>query len=173
MTPRAPTLYGRAMEPPALDPFVTRLATPGDAPVVAQLLHDFNTEFDTPSPGPEHLTPRLAELLGSETTFAVLAGGPAVAIALVTLRTNVWYHGSVALLDEMYVVSEHRGTGIGSRVIQLVLDTCRNRGVALVEINVDEEDTDAMRFYERHGFDGHDPDTGGRAFYYQQELDVS
>jgi hypothetical protein len=28
-----------------------------------------------------------------------------------------------------------------------------------------------MRFYERHGFDGHDPDTGGRAFYFQQELD--
>jgi hypothetical protein len=53
----------------------------------------------------------------------------------------------------------------------LILDTCRDRGVALIEINVDEEDVDAMRFYERHGFDGHDPDTGGRACYFRQELE--
>jgi GNAT superfamily N-acetyltransferase len=164
-------LYRPAMAPDAPRPPSSRLATPGDAPVVAQLLHDFNTEFDTPTPGTEVLTPRLEELLGSETTFAVLGGGPAVAVALVTLRSNVWYGGPVALLDEMYVAPDHRALGMGTQVIQLVLDTCRTRGVALVEINVDEEDTDAMRFYERHGFVGKDPDTDGRAFYFQQELD--
>ena len=138
--------------------------------MIALLLHDFNTEFDTPSPGPEALAPRLTELLGTETTFAVLGGDPPIAIALVTLRTNVWYPGAVALLDEMYVAPDHRGAGTGSRVIELVLDTCRDRRVDLIEINVDDDDSAAMRFYESHGFDGHDPDTGGRAFYFQQEL---
>ena len=150
-----------------------RLATPADVPRIAELLHAFNTEFDTPSPGPDALEPRLRALLdgGDDAgTFAVLGGDPPLAVALVTLRTNVWYDGRVAILDEMYVAPDHRSAGIGSRVIELVLRTCRDRGVDLVEINVDEQDVDAMRFYERHGFAGNDPDTGDRAFYFQQEL---
>ena len=67
-----------------------RRATPADAPVVAHLLHDFNTEFDAASPGIEVLALRLRKLLASPTTFALLAGDPAVGVALVTLRTNVW-----------------------------------------------------------------------------------
>jgi hypothetical protein len=43
-------------------------------------------------------------------------------------------------------------------------------GVSAIEINVDAEDVDAQRFYERHGFSGTDPDTGERAFYYSLEL---
>ncbi len=154
-----------------MDPTV-RLATPGDAEQVARLLHDFNTEFDTPSPGVEPLARRLDQLLRGPDTVAVLAGDPGdeVAVALVTLRSNVWYEGRVALLDEMYVVPSRRGRGIGSRVIDLVVATCRERGAELLEVNVDEPDVDAQRFYERHGISGIEPDTGERAFYYSREL---
>lgn len=147
-----------------------RLAGTDDAGEVARLLHDFNTEFDTPSPGADVLAPRLRALLAGESTVAVLAGTPAVAVALVTLRPNVWYAGPVALLDELYVVPDLRGHGIGTNVIDLVLTTVRARGVELVEINVDESDVDAQRFYERHGFSVIDPDSSERAFYYSQEL---
>jgi len=147
-----------------------RLATVDDADVVARLLHDFNTEFDTPSPGADVLARRLRRLLGGDSTFAVLGGEPPIAVGLVTLRTNVWYEGRVALLDEMYVEPSRRGQGIGSEVIELVLATCRARAVDLVEINVDERDVDAQRFYERHGFHAADPDTGERAFYFELEL---
>ena len=147
-----------------------RVAEVGDAPEVALMLHDFNTEFDTPSPGPDVLAARLQQLLAGPDTFAILAGSPAVAVAMVTLRTNVWVEGAVALLDELYVVPELRGHGIGATVVELLVASCRERGVDLIEINVDEADVDAQRFYERHGFSGVQPDTGERAFYYSQEL---
>ena len=148
-----------------------RLATVDDAGEVARLLHDFNEEFDTPSPGVGILAGRLRDLLAGDATIAVLAGAPAVAVALVTLRPNVWYAGPVALLDELYVVPGLRGRGIGSAVLDLVLTTARARRVDLVEINVDEGDVDAQRFYERHGFSGVEkPGSTERALYYAREL---
>lgn len=147
-----------------------RLATSADADEVADLLHRFNTEFHTPSPGAGLLAGRLRTLLAGDGTFALLADRPSVGVALVTLRSNVWYDGLVGLLDELYVVPHLRGRGIGSAMIQRLLAVARERGVDLLEINVDEADVDAQRFYERHGFTMIEPDTGERAFYLHQEL---
>jgi len=146
-----------------------RLATGDDAHVVARLLHDFNTEFDSPTPGEAVLEGRLRELLGSETTIAWLGGEPAVGVALVTLRTNVWFDGPVALLDELYVAPGSRGLGIGGAMILALLEASRARGWGLVEVNVDEFDHDARRFYERHGFANTEPGSDERGLYYWRE----
>lgn len=145
-------------------------ATPGDAEVVAQLLHDFNVEFDTPSPGVDVLAPRLRTLLAGPSTVAILAGRPAVAVALVTFRPNVWYEGPVALLDELYVRPDLRDEGIGTAVIRRLFQLADQRGAGLIEINVDEGDVDTQRFYERHGFRTTEEGSDERAFYFWQEL---
>ncbi|GAA1232900.1 GNAT family N-acetyltransferase [Microbacterium phyllosphaerae] len=148
-----------------------RRAEVSDAVTVAELLHAFNTEFDTETPGVEVLAARLRMLLDEPLTFAVLGGSPATGVALVTLRPNVWSDGPVALLDEMYVEPEQRGSGIGSAILRRMVEICRELGVAAIEINVDESDAAAMRFYERHGFSGTDPDSGERAFYFYRALE--
>ncbi|WP_423190865.1 GNAT family N-acetyltransferase [Agromyces ramosus] len=147
-----------------------RRAGPDDAETVARLLHDFNTEFDTPSPGTAILTGRLQSLLAGPSTIAYLAGEPAAGVALVTLRSNVWYDGPVALLDELYVAPDRRGRGLGSAMIHRLIAEAEENGISAIEINVDAGDVDAQRFYERHGFSGADPDTGERAFYFSLEL---
>lgn len=149
---------------------LVRLASTSDAEGVARLLHDFNVEFDTESPGVPVIAARLRKLLGKESTFALLAGDPSVGVALVTLRPNVWYDGPVALLDELYVEPDLRDHGIGAAMIGMLAEECAARGVKVIEINVDESDTDTMRFYERHGFDLIQPDSGERAFYFSREL---
>ena len=55
-------------------------------------------------------------------------------------------------------------------MIERLLADAAAVGVSAVEINVDEVDVDAQRFYERHGFSGMDADTGERAYYYSLEL---
>ncbi len=116
------------------------------------------------------LSARLQILLAGAATFAILVESPSVALGLVTLRPNVWYDGSVALLDELYVVPAVRNGGIGSAVMAVLVGECRARGVDLIEINVDEADVDAQRFYERHGYSDVEVATGERSVYYFNEL---
>jgi GNAT superfamily N-acetyltransferase len=149
-----------------------RLAGADDAGVVAELLHRFNSEFEAPTPGPAVLAGRLERLLAGPHTLALLTGAPAVGVALITLRPNVWYDGSVALLDELYVEPARRGQGIGTALLQAAETECRERGAEVLEINVDGEDRDARRFYERHGYANHDPGQTEPAVYYFRELRV-
>jgi GNAT superfamily N-acetyltransferase len=147
-----------------------RLATQADAMTVARLLDAFNREFDTPTPGPEVLAARLERLLAGDDVVALLTGDPAVAVALLTLRPNVWYDGPVALLDELYVAPDLRGRGIGSALLGAAEAVTRERGGELLEINVDAEDVDARRFYERHGYTNTEPYADEPMLYYYREL---
>src|SRR5437588_1314223 len=97
-----------------------RTATPSDAETVARLLDAFNREYDAPTPGPGVLTIRLRSMLAGSDVIAFLAGDPAVGVALLTLRPNMWYDGSIVLLDELYVVPEARGRGFGSALLVAV-----------------------------------------------------
>ncbi|MFP5220055.1 MAG: GNAT family N-acetyltransferase [Actinomycetes bacterium] len=147
-----------------------RAAGVDDASVVARLLDDFNREFDTATPGVEVLTGRLRRLLADGVVHALLAGEPPVGLAVVTLRPNVWYDGPVGLLDELYVVPSLRGRGTGTALLgaaeQLVLD----HDGEVLEINVDGDDVDARRFYERHGYRKTEPGRDDPLLYYFREL---
>jgi GNAT superfamily N-acetyltransferase len=116
---------------------IVRSAAVAEAGVVAQLLHEFNREFDTPTPGTDALTARLRDLLAGGDVVALLVGDPPVGVGLVTLRPNVWFDGPVGLLDELYVVPAHRGRAIGSALLAAAEELVRARGGELLEINVD------------------------------------
>lgn len=150
-------------------PVRVRLASPADSPALARMLWDFNTEFDTPTPPVDELGARLTRLLAQSTTFAVIAEGPTRGFGLVTLRTNVW-SGTTALLDELYVEPAGRGAGWGSALLDLAMSEARRRGATEFEVEVDEPDTDAQRFYARHGLPLIDAQSGDRAFIIRREI---
>lgn len=156
-----------------MDPSETlppRAATPADAGTVAALLHAFNTEYGTATPGPAVLTARLERLLAGSDLVALLTGAPAVGVALLSLRPSVWYEGPVAVLDELYVAPARRGQGLGSRLLAAAEAEVRRRGGELLEINVDGDDTGARRFYARHGYANHEPGEEQPLLYYYREL---
>ena len=109
-------------------PVPVRKAGASDAAAVAGLLDRFNLEFETPTPGPAVLAGRVEQMLPGEGLFALLAGEPAVGIAIVSLRRNVWFDGPVALLDELYVIPDQRNRGIGTALLRAVEDESRARG---------------------------------------------
>ncbi|MGA1557167.1 MAG: GNAT family N-acetyltransferase [Ilumatobacteraceae bacterium] len=146
------------------------LIDPSDRTAVgmaARLLDDFNTEFDTPTPGVPVIADRL-ERSAPDRLFVLVATADGVderadiGIAVVSLRPNVWFDGPVALLDELYVRPAHRNRGVGTHLLAAAGAEAARRGVEHLEIAVDEGDVDARRFYERHGFGPFDLDSGDR-----------
>ncbi len=153
-----------------MSPAIPRPAAPADAETVARLLDAFNREFHTPTPGPAALTTRLRGLLAGSDVIALLAGDPAVAVALLSLRPNVWSDGPVVLIDELYVAPKARGRGLGSALLAAVDSLTQERGGELIEIAVDGADTDAHRFYERHGYTSVGDGQGRPSFYYSRSV---
>ena len=147
-----------------------RRATPSDAAAVAGMLDDCNREFDTPTPGPAVLVPRVARLLEQGDVVALLTGSPPTGLAVLTLRSNVWYDGPVGLLDELYVVPHLRGQGLGTSLLHAAEEVVRERGGEVFEINVDGPDVDARRFYERHGYRNSEAGSQEPLLYYFREL---
>ena len=164
----------------------TRLAGPDDAPVVAKMLHDFNVEFGTPTPGVEFLVSRCRELIESGEATVVLGGvlraptasprevPPAqepLGLGVLFFRPSLWSAGLEVYLAELYVVPDRRDEGIGGAIMATAMELSRDRGATDMQIGVDEPDIDTRRFYERLGFRNHDPDDpSARMFFYEREL---
>jgi GNAT superfamily N-acetyltransferase len=147
-----------------------RQATAADAVVVAEMLDAFNREFHTPTPGTHVLGDRLQRLIAGNQLVALLAGDPPVGVAVLSFRSNVWYDGPVAALDELYVRPDMRGQRLGHAMLEAVCRLARERGAETLEINVDGEDTDARRFYEAHGFTNTEPGASEPMYYYYRDL---
>ena len=149
------------------------LAGARDAETVTQLQIDFNDEFDDPSPPFEVLLPRFRRLLADPAAFVLLAGEreDPLGYAVVTLRPTVYTDGPLAVLDELYVRPRRRAEGIGTVLLTRAIEEVRARGGGEMHINVDEVDTDARRFYERHGFVNIEPGSDSRMLLYIGEFE--
>ncbi|MFC7068143.1 GNAT family N-acetyltransferase [Halobaculum lipolyticum] len=64
----------------------------------------------------------------------------------------VW---DAAVLNEIYVAPEFRGTGVADALLEAALATAREQDLPLdrMVLDVDGENDRAKAFYERHGFD--------------------
>ena len=147
-------------------------AGPEHASVVGRLLHDFNVEFESPTPSASELAARFAVLLEGEDQLALVSGSAEepTGFAYLTLRGTPYYDGPVALLEELYVVPSRRDRGIGTALLTRAVTEVLQRGGIEVHINVDEVDTDTRRFYERHGFTNIQPGEDFRMLCYLREL---
>ena len=157
-------------EPDSQKPEVRR-ASPGDAPGVARLLHDFQEEFDEPSPGVEPLTERYRELIRKREMTVLLVGDGPDGFAQLRYRPTVYSPGLYAYLEELYVVPELRGRGLGRALLETAMDTARTEGADHMELGTSETDTAARALYESVGFTNREGSPDGPVmFYYECEL---
>jgi GNAT superfamily N-acetyltransferase len=142
-----------------------------DAAPIARLLHDFNTEYDDFTPGPQALERRVRELLEADEIAVVLAGDPPQGLALMRFRPSLWKEALDCYLEELYVVPDRRGQGIGRALMNAAMDLARERGAADMHLGTGEDDVAARALYESLGFSNREgkPD-GPLNYFYEREL---
>jgi len=148
-----------------------RRAGPGDAAAIARLLHDFNTEYEEPTPGVAALTQYSRQLLEAGEMAVLLAGGGPDGISLVRFRPCVWTGRPEAHLQELYVVPPLRGRGIGRALLEATIAIAREAGATGIDLNTGETDAAARALYESMGFSNREGSPEGPAMlFYEREI---
>jgi len=87
--------------------------------------------------------------------FVAEAGGRIIGVAAMSWSFSLEHGGRAAWLDELYVVPEHRGGGIGTMLLEAVRAAARAGGALAMDLEVEAGHERASSLYERHGFSRH------------------
>jgi ribosomal protein S18 acetylase RimI-like enzyme len=151
------------------DPRV-RPAEAADAEAVGRLLHDFNTEFDEPTPDPPALAERIRELLPTGETKVLLAGEGPDGVAVLRFRPALWTRALECYLAELYVVPELRGRGLGRALMEAAMELARAEGADRMELGTSDDDVAARGLYESLGFVNTEGPEGPLMYFYERDL---
>jgi ribosomal protein S18 acetylase RimI-like enzyme len=158
------------MTAPDAGPAPVTLAVGAEALAVAgRLLHDFNTEYDDPSPGAPALAARL-EVLVADGGTEVLLVGHAAGVAVLRFRPSLWSLFDECYLAELYVVPARRGHGLGRALLRGCVDRAIVRRCDYMDLATSEDDAAARHLYESEGFRRTEGEGGPLAFHYELEL---
>jgi ribosomal protein S18 acetylase RimI-like enzyme len=150
---------------------VVRRADVEDAETIGQLLHDFNREFDEPTPQPSALADRVRMLLRSGESMVLLGGKGPDGLAVLRFRPAIWSAGLECYLAELYVVPQRRGQGLGRALMQEAIEQARRRGADSMDLGTSEGDMAARALYESLGFTNREGGPDGPVMYfYERDL---
>jgi len=153
---------------------MTKGSTIAELVAAAQLLHDFNVEYDEPAPAPEELAVRLAELVGGNDVTVLVARVPEtrepIGVAAMRVQPSIWSHAQEAYLAELYVRPSHRGLGYGRELITVAVKEALKQGADYAFLVTSEADVSAQRLYEAAGFRRTEGDGGPLMLAYERDL---
>ncbi len=135
------------------DATVRRLEPTDDIGPIVELIVD-HAAFEHRTVDPAALAGRLHHWLferDAATCFVGTVGGEIVAYATAVTEFSTWLPGEFTHLDTLYVHADHRGSGLGRRLLDAVIDHATALGHPHVEWQTPDWNTDAVRFYERVG----------------------
>ena len=82
-----------------------------------------------------------------------LEGGALIGFAALSFLWTLERGGRAAWLDELYVLPEGRGRGIGTALLTAAMDAARACGALAIELEVDADHARAASLYRRAGFE--------------------
>jgi GNAT superfamily N-acetyltransferase len=130
-------------------------ATREDIPRLTELLTILFTQEADFTPDPARQTAGLQRIIDDPATGQILVlREHAIIVGMVNLLYTIStaLGERVAILEDMVVDPAHRGGGIGSRLLNGAIEHARQQGCRRITLLTDRVNSDAIRFYERHGF---------------------
>ena len=136
-----------------------------DVPAVVAMVHEL-ADYEL-APEQCHLTEqqlRDALFADSPALFGHVAdgGGQIAGFALWFLNFSTWEGVHGIYLEDLYVRTEHRGSGLGGALLRALARECVANGYARLDWSVLDWNTPAIEFYKSVGAVGMDEWTGYR-----------
>lgn len=133
-----------------------RNATPEDTEALVGLLAElFALEADF-APDPERQRRGLALMLDGclkhKCVKVAVRGGLVVGMVCVQTLVSTAEGGMVGLVEDMVVRPDHRGRGVGRRLLEAAGQWAETRGLLRLQLLADRENRPALDFYVRCGW---------------------
>ncbi len=134
-----------------------RSAERGEAAALAGLIARGAAPGAEPAPPgtPEVLEAALADVLaGLGDVLVAECDGELVGMCQLIVFRHLQHGGGLcAEIESMHVHPDHRGRGIGARLLDAAVGRAAELGCYRVQLTSDRSRVDAHRFYARHGFE--------------------
>jgi len=139
---------------------------------VVRLIAEFRDWWAKSEPSAEVIREVAAQLLDHEHTEFLLAfddDGEAIGVCQLRYRLSVWTGSDDVWLEDLFVSERARGGGHGRELVESAFESARNRGCRRIELDVNEQNTAALRFYESLGVTT-EPKPPGRTLFVSRKL---
>lgn len=136
--------------------FSIRRATSDDIPGMCDLLcelfsieSDFSPDREKQARGLELL---LADTAGSSIILVADRGDEIIGMCSVQMLFSTAEGGPVGLLEDLIVKKDHRGKGIGSRLLSEIFKWCTTKNISRLQLLREVDNLKAMLFYAGNGW---------------------
>jgi len=130
-------------------------AAPSDTPRLVGLLALLFTQEPEFSPNAEKQSEALDAILHDRSRgriFVAREGGKVVGMASLLYTISTAEGGKAALFEDFIVQPEYRGQGIGTRLLEYVIQQARAEGVLRITLLTDLKNDNAQDLYRKLGF---------------------
>ncbi|MEM0017117.1 MAG: GNAT family N-acetyltransferase [Candidatus Korarchaeum sp.] len=84
--------------------------------------------------------------------IAAYIGGSIVGVVWIGMRLDTVHYVPVCYVYDIEVKEEFRGRGLGSKLLQMAEETCREWGLEELMLSVEATNSEALSWYERRGY---------------------
>jgi ribosomal protein S18 acetylase RimI-like enzyme len=71
---------------------------------------------------------------------------------ILTFNYDLEFGGLQGIVTDLFLREKYRSHGLGKMAVDCVIEYCRARGIAAIELQVEHENKAAQAFYRRLGF---------------------
>jgi GNAT superfamily N-acetyltransferase len=139
---------------------------------VAALIAEFRDWWGKTEPSLDVILLTVGRLIyDGNTEFLLAVGdrGRPLGVCQIRFRLSVWTGEQDCWLEDVYVREEARGAGCGHALVEAAIESARLRGCRRMELDVNEDNEGAVRFYQSLGFTL-EPKPPGRTLFISRAL---
>jgi ribosomal protein S18 acetylase RimI-like enzyme len=152
---------------------MVRMAVSSDLDALVSLVCSFRDHLGQSFPKEPEITNSLRRLLSDPETDFLIALESESPIGYVQLRyrDSLWISGREAQIDDLWVSAVARHRGVGRQLVEAAIARSRERECALIGLNSNALNHDALRLYARAGFSAERPRwPGGQQLWLERPL---